>query len=479
MATRRITLIQENDMHGHLWPHPELFWMDPHPVFRMDIGGLARTAGVVKALRKKGPALFIDSGDVFHGTGPVVLSQGGIVPPLLQSVGLDVMVPGNWDYAYGVDRLMSLIQASQVQAMAANVQWPDGQSLLPHAIIRNLDGILVGLLGLTYSEESQTMPKSFAQNLQFDLGLSALKDQIARLRQQDGVDVVVLASHLGLPQDLQLVREVNGIDVVLSGHTHDRLCHPIKVDNTWIIQSGANGSFLGILSFEVRPGEAISDVRHELKTLDMADYDPDVQALLDHQLKPYQQAMDEVLGQLGTPLHRMTVLEAPMDQLICDAYLSYTEADIAFSHGWRYGVPILPGPFTRGHLFNMLPTNPELFITELDGATLREFLEQNLESVFAANPFNQKGGYVVRSSGLLMAFKSYNPQGSRIEYLAVNNKETTASTRYRVVSAGPQALKGVETTKQNLGISAHDVIASYFARHRPVIVPERHHVIAI
>ncbi|PSR33802.1 MAG: bifunctional metallophosphatase/5'-nucleotidase [Sulfobacillus benefaciens] len=479
MATKYLTIIQQNDTHGYLWPHPELFWMDPKPVFKTNIGGFAKTAAVVKSIRKTGPTLFIDSGDVFHGTGPVVLSQGAIVPPLLAAMGLDVMVPGNWDYAYGVDTLLTLIQGSQVEALAANVQWSDGKSVLPSVGVRHLEDIAVGLVGLTYSEESQAMPKSFSQGLKFEIDMSALQSQIQRLRDQHRVDVVVLVSHLGLPQDLKLANEVNGIDVVLSGHSHDRLIHPIKVNNTWIIQSGANGSFLGILSLEITPGKPITQVQHELKTLDMPEGDPDIQNLLDHQLKPYQKTMDEVIGLLGTPLHRMTVLEAPMDQLICDAYLSYTEADVAFSHGWRYGAPILPGPFTRGHLFNMIPTNPELFITELDGITLREFLEQNLESVFADNPFSQKGGYVVRSSGLLMAFKSYNPKGSRIEYLAVNNKEVTPSGRYQVASAGPQGLKGVETAKNYLGISAHDVIESYFKQHRPVIVSEHHHAVAL
>jgi len=89
----------------------------------------------------------------------------------------------------------------------------------------------------------------------------------------------------------------------------------------------------------------------------------------------------------------------------------------------------------------MCPANPKSFLTDLDGITLRELWEQNLEIVFADNPFIQRRGYVARRAGWLVAFKSYNPKGARTEYLGANNKEMTPSARYQITSARPQGLK--------------------------------------
>lgn len=477
MAERRLTLVQQNDTHGYLWPHPELFWTVPRPTFRRHVGGLARAVTVVRRLRQAGPVLWVDGGDTFHGTGPVVLSRGQIVPPLLKAAGIDVMVPGNWVFAYGPDALKDFIRQSGVSALAANAETSDG-SFLPAVTVKRSGGS-VGLMGLTYPAETQTMPESFSRGLTFTLDVPEIQASMDRLRHTERVDLTVLLSHIGLPLDLRLAEEVHGIDVILSAHSHDRLHQVMTVGNTVVIQAGAHGSFLGVLSLTVDGPQKLSDWDYRLMTLIDEEEDPAIAARVSEALAPYQEQMNEPVGQLGSPLHRMTVLETPMDRVITDAYVAYTGADMAFSHGWRYGAPMLPGVFTRGDLYNMIPTNPDLFEAELDGHTLRDFLEKNLESVFAANPFHQKGGYVVRSSGLLMAFKAYHPRGHRIEYLAVNNQEVRPHARYRVVSAGPQALKGIDVTRKGLSVDAHQVISEYFRRHKPVVVPSGPHVIAL
>ncbi|WP_053958839.1 bifunctional metallophosphatase/5'-nucleotidase [Sulfobacillus thermosulfidooxidans] len=479
MPTRRITIVQQNDSHGYLWSHPELFWTVPSPSFKQGIGGFAKTAHIVQELRKRENVLFVDGGDVFHGTGPVVLSQGAIVPPLLKAMDIDVMVPGNWDFAYGPEKLLQLILESDVPALALNVRDSHGNGFLPPSMVMDLGDVRLGLIGLTYSEESQSMPQKFSQGLTFDLDIPQVSQAVSHLRENEKAEIVIVLSHMGLPADLQLARDVPNIDIILSAHSHDRLHRLMKVNGTLVMQSGANGSFLGILSFTVNAQGRLDDIAHQLLTLENVDEDKNIVDLLQQLLEPYQESMAEPIGQLGTPLHRMTVLDAPMDDVITDAYLAYSEADVAFSHGWRYGAPIIPGVFTQGDLYGMLPTNPELFSTELDGATLHDFLEKNLENVFASNPFHQKGGYVVRSAGLIMAFRSYNPKGHRIEYLAVNNQEVKMRKIYRVVSAGPQGLKGIDVPRHSLNIQAHDVVRDYFKRHKPVTVSNSQRVIAL
>ncbi|WP_257988459.1 5'-nucleotidase C-terminal domain-containing protein [Bacillus sp. V33-4] len=127
----------------------------------------------------------------------------------------------------------------------------------------------------------------------------------------------------------------------------------------------------------------------------------------------------EIVGRTNSILHRMTLNEAPMDRLITDSYLHSYDCDLTFSHGWRYGTPIAPGPISMDDLHSIIPTNPEMFTLEMDGHRLLKAIEKNLEQVFSADPFKQKGGYILRSSGLFMTLKPYNPEGNRIQSLQI------------------------------------------------------------
>jgi len=179
---------------------------------------------------------------------------------------------------------------------------------------------------------------------------------IKKLREEERIDLVVVVSHMGLPLDVKLASLINGIDVILSGHSHDRITRPILENGCIIIQSGASSSFLGRLDLTVEWGH-ITDFKHQLIPLftDKYEDDPEVAQIVEEILYPYRQKLDLVVGKISTPLHRMTLNESPMDRLITDSYLHHTDADIAFSHGWRYGSSILPGPVTVKELYQIIP----------------------------------------------------------------------------------------------------------------------------
>jgi S-sulfosulfanyl-L-cysteine sulfohydrolase len=99
---------------------------------------------------------------------------------------------------------------------------------------------------------------------------------------------------------------------------------------------------------------------------------------------------------LKTPIHRITLNHAPMERLIADAYLHQTGA--SFSHGLSYGAPITPGLVTMKDLYNIIPTNPELFLIELDGMTLLQALETNLGQLYSDDQFQQKGYFTIFQS---------------------------------------------------------------------------------
>jgi 2',3'-cyclic-nucleotide 2'-phosphodiesterase (5'-nucleotidase family) len=144
---------------------------------------------------------------------------------------------------------------------------------------------------------------------------------------------------------MKLAQEVDGIDVLLSGHTHHRVYEPAVVNDTIIFQSGCHGSFLGCLDLKVEGGTVV-DFDYELIAVERGIApDPEVQGLVDQALAPFQDELSEVVGRTATALNRYTVLEATMDTLLLQSLLDLTGAQMAFSNGWRYGAPGVPAKY--------------------------------------------------------------------------------------------------------------------------------------
>lgn len=474
---KELSIIQQNDTHGAIESHEEFFWNGNSPSLST-VGGLARISQYVKQLKSSGKhVLFFDGGDLFHGTAPLVSSQGTALLEVLNEMPLDAWVPGNWDFAYGKGALTHLAASVSFETLACNITDTEtGASLFKPYMIKEINGLKIGVIGLTYPYVDLTMPASFSEGLAFSLGIEEVKQAVANL--QGTVDLIMLNSHMGLPLDIQLVKDVSGIDLILSGHSHDRVRKPLKVNDTLIFQSGSSSSFVGRIDLKISGGK-IKDYSHKLITLNTSFVeDPIVLEKVNALLLPFEEMRRTQVGVSHSLLHRMTLQEAPMDQLITDAYLTHFGADLSFSHGWRYGTPISPGTLSLYDLHTIIPTNPKLFEIELSGQMLRKVLEKNLQQVFAANPYEQKGGYILRSSGLDLIFKPYNPEGERIQELFVKGKEVSATNTVKVIGGGEQLFKNLESQKHYHNIQAIDVIQEFLER-QPFETDHQSHIISV
>ena len=459
----KITLIQQNDTHGAIELHNELFWSSEGAILKK-VGGFSRISKYIKNLREdNNHVLFFDGGDLFHGTHPLVNSKGNVMLPLLEKMGLDGFVPGNWDFAYGKKQLEQLIEKLPFPTIACNVKNQDtNDHFLKPYIVKELGGVKIGIIGLTYPFVDITMPQSFSEGLEFSIGLEEVRRNVEDLKGK--VDIIILLSHMGLPLDVKLVSMVDGIDIVLSGHSHDRVIEPIVINKTHVIQAGSSASFLGRLDMTINENK-ISSVQYELIHVDEKfEEDAEVKTIVDSILELHTAERNTIVGETNEILHRMTLEKAPMDKLITEAYISTFECDVAFSHGWRYGTPIDIGPMTLYDLHTIIPTNPELFTIELDGKTLLNVLESNLEQVYSSDPFDQKGGYILRSSGLNMTYKPYNPKGHKIQSLQIAGENIDLNKEYKIVSAGGQLFKKFEDKKKYQRIKAVDAIQNYLEK---------------
>ena len=471
MAVKKlITIVQMNDTHAYFDLHQEMFWQGGHAVYRQ-AGGYARIATIVKQIRaeNQGRILFCDCGDTMHGTYPALDTQGKAMIPVLNSLGLDAMT-AHWEFAYGPKVFNQRVAELNYPMLANNIfdkvtKKPVYQSYA----VKEIGGLRIGLIGIASNIVDKTMPPSYSEGIYFSLGKDELPPIIDLLRIKEKVDLIVLISHLGFTQDMKLLSEVQGIDVCLSGHTHNRLYKPVLNGKTIVIQSGCHGSFLGRLDLEIVDGQ-ITDYKHQLIEVEAAiQPDPEVDELIRQALAPYKIDLEDVVGETATALNRGTTLETTMDNFLLQVLLESTGAQMAFSNGWRYGAPIVPGNITLNDLYNIIPMNPPVSTVELTGEEIKTMLEENLERTFSCDPYNQMGGYVKRCLGLNVYFKIENPSGQRIQQLFAGDEEVQP---YRYYTAAFVTMQGVPQkygrNRKNLSERIIDAMRKYLAKHRPV-----------
>jgi S-sulfosulfanyl-L-cysteine sulfohydrolase len=436
----RLTILQCNDTHGYLEEHPEVIW-DGAEVRTKIMGGYARIQAVFHEARADHPGavLALDNGDTLHGTFAAVHAKGRDLIPLLNALDFDAMT-AHWDFAYGPDRLRQLASELRYPILAANATHKQsGAPAFPAFRVLERGGLRIGVIGIA-AVVDKMMPPEHGEGLAFTFGEQELPVLIGRLRQQERVDLVVVLSHLGFPQDVKLASAVEGIDVLLSGHTHNRLYEPVRVNGAILIQSGCHGSFVGRLDLDVEAGK-IAGCRHRLIPLDhTVQPDREMHAQVDAALAPHRQMLQTVVGNTDRLLHRATSLSAPMDDFLLAAVARAAETELAFSNGWRYGAPVPPGKVTMNDLWNIVPVNPPITTLEMTGDELWTMMEQNLESVFSPDPFKQMGGYVKRCFGVNLGVKIENPAGRRIQDCFVEGRLLDRSRRYRVASITAQSV---------------------------------------
>ncbi len=456
-----LTILQMNDLHGYLDLHNEVYYKD-NGITLAKAGGLPRIRTVVEDLRKeKGEILFLDNGDTIHGTFEAVKSKGAALVPLLNLLRFDAMT-FHWDIAYGPEVLKERAKALHYPILAVNVYYKDSDELfMKPYLIKEISGVKVGIIGVASNIIDKNMPESFSEGIYFTNGDKELPGYIREVREK-GAEIVVLLSHLGFPQDIALLSEISGVDVCISGHTHNRIRDAVKVNDTYIIQSGSHGSFLGRLDLSIFEGK-ITDVRHEL--IDISENipeDPEFKEMVRDIMAPHRDYLDKTVGKTDVVLHRGTSLECPMDNLLLSALLHESGAQIAFSNGWRYGVPIDSGPVTMRDLHQIIPVNPPVSVVDLTGKELVEMLEANLEHTYSRDPFNQMGGYVKRALGLKVYLKVENGEGQRIQKIYVGDEELDPKKTYRACYVTNQGVpKKYGKNHENLPIKAVDALVSY------------------
>jgi 2',3'-cyclic-nucleotide 2'-phosphodiesterase (5'-nucleotidase family) len=477
---RHVTLLHIADTHAQLETHPEYMPGEDPPYPQM--GGFARLKTAIDRARHDSPATFVaDGGDTFQGSAPAAWSEGEAVVGPLNGLGLDVCVPGNWEVVYGPGQFKKLMGELSCAVLAYNFHdVATGRRLFAPAKLIDRGGVRVVFVGITDPTTTQRQPPNEVRGLD-STRMQGLRDFLRELKKTQRPDLLVAVTHSGLTVSRQIARENPELDVILSGHTHERTFEPVLEGRTIIVEPGSMGSFLGRLDLDVGPEGGIVRHRFELIPVRASQFpeDPAEKKLVEAAVAPYRARMDRVVGRSETPIARYDVLETSADNLVADVVRETSGADIGSTNGFRYSPPILAGPVTEGQLWSLLPLDARMKMGWITGRELGAYLERELELVFSKDPWKLSGGWGPRLSGVELRFAAKAAPGHRLVSVRVNGQPLQDDRRYTIAGcerAGEPIdvicrLAGVHDVKV-LPMSVHQALDAYFAAHA-VVAPKQ------
>jgi sulfur-oxidizing protein SoxB len=285
----------------------------------------------------------------------------------------------------------------------------------PYSVIER-GGLRVGVIGQAFPYTPVANPRYLIPDWSFGIEEDRLRANVAKVK-AEGVDLVVLLSHNGFDVDRKLASRVKGIDVILTGHTHDAIPDVIKVGDTLLVAAGSHGKFLARLDLEVSDKRIVNYAFRLIPVLaDAIEADVDMATMIRDIRLPHAGALDEVLGRTESLLYRRGNFAGTFDDLICQALLAERDAEIALSPGFRWGSSLLPGQdITGDDLFNQTAiTYPAAYRNEMTGAALKDVLEDVADNLFNPDPYYQQGGDMVRAGGLAYTLDVTQKVGQRI-----------------------------------------------------------------
>ena len=429
------------------------------------VGGLDRVATVVNSIRAARPdALLLDGGDTWHGSYTCYQTEGQDMVNVMNGLKPDAMT-FHWEFTLGSERVQELVESLPFAALGQNIfdaEWDEPlPDLFPPYKFFERGGVKIAVIGQAFPYMPIANPRWMFPEFSFGIRDENMQAMVDEVRAQ-GAELVVCLSHNGFDVDKKMASIVTGIDVILSGHTHDALPEPVLVGETIIVASGSNGKFVSRVDLDVRDGRMMG-FRHKLIPIfsDVIEPDAEMAALIDEQRAPFKAELEEVIGTTDELLYRRGNFNGTWDDLICNALISEREADIAMSPGVRWGPSLIPGDnITREDIWNVTSmTYGEAYRSEMTGEFIKVILEDVADNIFNPDPYYQQGGDMVRIGGLAYRIDIAKPQGERIsEMMLLKTGEVIDPAKTYIVAGWASVNEGTE------GPQIWDVVESHIRK---------------
>ncbi len=392
---QRITILTTSDLQSQIVPFKTKVYINGVKT-KVEVGGAARIAGLVKELKwRNGNAstFFLTSGDDF--LGPVFRAFGGIPTTFLWDQIADVWEPGNHEFDQGPEVLGKALNYATVPMICANLDVSKEPALagkIKPDVIKIAGNVKIGIFGLI--TPNVNILSNIGKNIKVNPDLASVAQAEVKKLRGEGCNLIIALTHIGVDADKELASKVNGIDVIVGGHSHTLIQTPIEVKNpdggkTIIVQDGARAVYLGELTLYVgRKG--IDHYNWKLHLLDSSvPSDPFTQKLVDYfeSKMPPPEKVGETLVDLDARKETVRTREAAIGNLFTDAMNYAVATTIAVTNGGGIrGDKIYPkGEITTATLTQMHPFGNSIVIVKLTGKQFKEILERGAAALRSKN----------------------------------------------------------------------------------------------
>lgn len=443
--TYKITILHTNDHHGRFWANKD-----------GEVGLAARATLIAElraAAKKEGAhVLLLDAGDVNTGIPQSDLQDAEPDFRGMSQIGYDVMAIGNHEF----DNPLTTIFRQQKEwakfpFISANILYKDsGKHVFPTHIVKKLDDLKVTIFGLTTEDTPKKSNPANSEGVVFEPAVEAAKKLVPGLRKE--TDVLIAVTHMGhypdeshgphSPGDVTLARQVNGIDLIVGGHTQKPLFEPDIQNGTIIVQAHEWGKYVGKVDLEFKDGK-LTLKKSELIPVNLKDSsrkikeDPKMLSLL----KPFKKKGDAGLqvvvgaaeGEFSGERDVVRNEETALGNLVTMAYMEKFKADVGLTNSGGIRASLPAGKVTYESILTVLPFNNEVVTAEMTGKELRDYL-QTIITTFP--PGGTLGGYP-QLSGVRV---NIDKKTKKITRMKIGGKFVDLKKKY--VVALPQFIAG-------------------------------------
>lgn len=436
------------------------------------MGGLDRTATLVKAIRAErgeDKVLFLDGGDTWQGSYTSLKTNGQDMVECMKLLKPDAMT-GHWEFTFGEERFLEIIESMGYPFLASNIfdaEWDE--PAFDNTAMFEKGGVQVAVIGQAMPYTPIANPRWMFPKWSFGIRPDVLQANVDAAREA-GAEIVVLISHNGFDVDRKLCSVVKGIDVILTGHTHDAVPMALQVEDTLVMSSGSHGKYLGRIDLEVSGGKVTGYSSKLIPVFsDVIAPDAGMAAKIEEVRAPYKDELVRVIGKTDTLLYRRGNFNGTWDDLICRGIMEERDTQIALSPGFRWGTTLLPGQdITIEDLYTETSMNyPAVYRNEMTGAQLKEVLEDVCDNLFNPDPFLQQGGDMVRVGGMTYTCTVNETIGNRISDMKL------VATGEPIDPAGTYVVGGWASVNEGTeGPAIYDLMESYITGKGTVSVPD-------
>jgi 2',3'-cyclic-nucleotide 2'-phosphodiesterase (5'-nucleotidase family) len=420
-----LTLMHTNDMHG---------FFNYGKYDGMGAALMATQIGNVRAANKN--SLLLDGGDATQGNTFVNLSEGETAITVLNALGYDAMALGNHEFDNGSARLKELMAMADFPMLAANITNEDGSNFVEtNYILKEMDGFTVAIFGLATPE---TKTKSHPDNtVGLTIGDPVVTAKAIVAELEGKADVIIALAHLGSTGDStasMLAEGVEGIDVIVDGHSHTEYADGLMVNGTLIVQAKDKTKNLGMVKLMVKDGEVTDSVAYMFSKSQGASLTPDadMEKVIADINAVNEPILAEVVASTDVELdglrENVRTGQTNLGNLITAAFLDISGADVALTNGGGIRSSIDVGDITTGEVLSVLPYSNTVSMIELTGQDIWDALENGLDS------YPGTKGAFPHIAGMTVEFDASKEAGSRVVTLMIGDAEVDLTKTYTLVT---------------------------------------------